>query len=68
MDLYNFQKSCLKDLDTFRTPLLANAPPPNDKDKLPGRLQRRHLSNNLNDGPVNFIDWLGRALFGRVAS
>jgi len=33
--------------------------PPNDQDKLPGRLQGRYDSKSCHAGPVNFI-----ALFG----
>lgn len=35
--------------------------PPNDKDKLPGRLQRRCVSKSRHAGPVNFIGWFGGA-------
>jgi hypothetical protein len=31
----------------------------NDKDKLPGRLQQRHLSKSRDASPVNFIGWFG---------
>jgi hypothetical protein len=34
---------------------------PNDQDKLPGRLQQRHLSKSRDAGPVNFIGWFGAA-------
>jgi len=33
--------------------------PPNDKDKLPGRLQRCCVSKTRDAGPVNFIGWFG---------
>jgi hypothetical protein len=32
--------------------------PANEKDKLPGRLQRRCVSKSRDAGPVNFIDWI----------
>ncbi len=32
---------------------------PNDKDKLPGRLQQLHFSKSRDAGPVNFIGWFG---------
>jgi hypothetical protein len=37
--------------------------PPNDQDKLPGRLQGRHLSNSRDAGPVNFIGWFGAVIY-----
>jgi len=36
--------------------------PPNDQDKLPGRLERRCASKNRNAGPVNFIVWFGSVI------
>ena len=33
--------------------------PPNDPDQLPGRLQRLHISEGENAGPVNCIRWFG---------
>jgi hypothetical protein len=30
---------------------------PNDKDKLPGRLQDLHAARNQDGGPVSFIRW-----------
>jgi hypothetical protein len=38
------------------------AKPPNEQDKLPGRLQGRYVSKSRHAGPVNFI-----ALFGGAA-
>jgi hypothetical protein len=35
---------------------------PNVQDKLPGRLQWRHVSKSRDVGPVNFIGWFGPAL------
>jgi hypothetical protein len=32
----------------------------NEKDKLPGRLQRRCVPKSRDAGPVNFIGWFGR--------
>ena len=39
----------------FATTCPSQTCPPNDQDKLPGRLQRRHLSKSRDAGPVNFI-------------
>jgi hypothetical protein len=36
---------------------------PNAQDKLPGRLQRRYVSQSCDAGPVNFIGWFGLARF-----
>jgi hypothetical protein len=32
--------------------------PPNDQDKLPGRLQRHCTSKSRDAGPVKFIGWI----------
>jgi hypothetical protein len=35
---------------------------PNDKDKLPGRLQDLHAARNQDSGPVSFIRWFAGGL------
>jgi hypothetical protein len=43
-------------------------PPPNEKDKLPGRLQQRHFSKSRDAGAVNFIAWFGADILKVPAS
>jgi hypothetical protein len=38
----------------------------NDKDKLPGRLQRRYVSKSRDAGPVNFIGRFGMDILTRI--
>jgi len=41
---------------------------PNVPDQLPGRLQRLHVSESKNAGPVNLIGLFGAARFGSISS